>query len=228
MASLRLTIPGVRLRPSAGHLGILPNGMLMRSQITRPATVAHVPRSSVPQRVLAPLFLSVFSTEIGWFGLLGNREGVSRLTFGHATPIEVREALGADVEVASEADWSPKLRQRLEQYAAGRAVDFGNVEVIRPRPLTDFQQRVVDTVRAIPRGETLTYGEVAALVGSPGAARAVGTVMANNPVPIIVPCHRVVGSAGGLGGFSAAGGVRTKQWMLDLESGNAAIHNEGQ
>ncbi len=176
-------------------------------------------RRTAPRGKLSPVFLSVFPTEIGWFGLLGNREGVSRLTFGHATPIEVREALGAAGEYVAEADWSPKLRQRLERYAAGREVDFDDVEVIRARPLTAFQQRVVDTVRAIPRGATKTYGEVAALAGSPGAARAVGTVMSTNPVPIIVPCHRVVGSAGGLGGFSAAGGVRTKQWMLEIESG---------
>lgn len=159
--------------------------------------------------------LSLFETEIGWFGLLGEPRGVSQLTFGHATPIQVRMALGPHV---AEDDWSPKLRQRLEQYAAGRDVDFADVEVIRLRPLRPFQQRVVEAVRAIPRGETKTYGEVAAQVGSPGAARAVGTVMSTNLVPIIVPCHRVVGSAGGLGGFSAAGGVRTKQWMLDLES----------
>ena len=187
-----------------------------------PAIVVQVPSSTVPQGVLTAVSISVFPTEIGWFGLLGNREGVSRLTFGHATPIEVREALGAAVEYVAEADWSPKLRQRLERYAAGREVDFDDVEVIRSRPLTAFQQRVVDTVRAIPRGATKTYGEVAALVGSPGAARAVGTVMSTNLVPIIVPCHRVVGSAGGLGGCSAAGGVRTKQWMLDLESTSAS------
>ena len=120
---------------------------------------------------------------------------------------------------AKDCDWSPQLRQKLENYALGKKVSFGNVEIARPRPLTDFQQRVVVIVQAIPRGETLTYGEVAALAGSPGAARAVGTVMSTNPVPVIVPCHRVVGSAGSLGGFSAAGGVRTKRWMLDLESG---------
>ena len=178
---------------------------------------AKTPRTTTPQRESTPVSLSVFPTEIGWFGLLGSSQGVTRMTFGHATPLEVRQTLGV-AHAVEESDWLPKLRQRLERYAAGRQVNFDDVEVIRPRPLTDFQQRVIDTVRAIPRGETKTYGEVAALVGSPGAARAVGTVMANNPVPIIVPCHRVVGSAGGLGGFSAAGGVRTKQWMLDREA----------
>ncbi len=179
---------------------------------------AKTPRTTTPQRESTPVSLSVFPTEIGWFGLLGNTEGVCRVTLGHASLLAVRVALHTGADDVAEADWSAQLRLRLERYAAGSAVDFDDVEILRPRPLTDFQQRVVDTVRAIPRGETRTYGEVAALVGSPGAARAVGTVMANNPVPIIVPCHRVVGTAGGLGGFSAAGGVRTKQWMLDREA----------
>ena len=130
----------------------------------------------------------------------------------------MRQALGDDAEQAVDFDWTPRLRQQLENYALGKQVSFDAVAIQRPRPLTEFQQRVVKIVRAIPRGKTLTYGEVAKLAGSPGAARAVGTVMSTNPVPILVPCHRVVGSAGGLGGFSAAGGVRTKQWMLDIEA----------
>ena len=142
------------------------------------------------------------------------------MVFAHTSPVAVRQALGDDAEQAIDADWSPQLRQKLVSYALGKQVRFDQVAIQRPRPLTDFQQRVVEIVRAIPRGETLTYGEVATRAGSPGAARAVGTVMSSNPVPIIVPCHRVVGSAGGLGGFSAAGGVRTKQWMLEIESGN--------
>ena len=172
------------------------------------------PRGSLPAQ------LSVFETAIGWFGLLGDSTGVSRMVFAHTSPVAVRQALGDDAEQAIDADWSPQLRQKLVSYALGKQVRFDQVAIQRPRPLTDFQQRVVEIVRAIPRGETLTYGEVATRAGSPGAARAVGTVMSSNPVPIIVPCHRVVGSAGGLGGFSAAGGVRTKQWMLEIESGN--------
>jgi len=141
------------------------------------------------------------------------------MVFAHASPVEVLQALGDDAEQTVDADWAPRLRQKLENYALGKHVHFEDVTIQRPRPLTAFQQSVVEIVSAIPRGETLTYGEVATLAGSPGAARAVGTVMSSNPVPIIVPCHRVVGSAGGLGGFSAAGGVRTKQWMLEIESG---------
>lgn len=173
---------------------------------------------ALPSQRTPRLSLSIFETAIGWFGVLGSPSGVSRLTFGHASPQEVYRVLGTAAEEGIEADWNAELRGRIEQYALGREVHFDQDQVLRVQPLTAFQQRVVETVRRIPRGKTKTYGEVAQLAGSPGAARAVGQVMATNPVPIIIPCHRVVGSSGGLGGFSAAGGVRTKQWMLDREA----------
>src|SRR5207248_10965245 len=83
--------------------------------------------------------------------------------------------------------------------------------------LSEFQNRVVRACRRIARGRVRTYGELAAACGSPGAARAVGTVMAKNRYPIIVPCHRVVGSAGSLGGFSARDGINMKRRMLEME-----------
>ncbi len=81
---------------------------------------------------------------------------------------------------------------------------------------TDFQRRVYAAVRGIPRGSTLTYGEVALLAGSPGAARAVGHAMAKNPFIILVPCHRVVAKSG-LGGFGY--GLEAKKRLLEIESG---------
>ena len=79
----------------------------------------------------------------------------------------------------------------------------------------DFNRKVYDVALAIPHGETLTYGEVAARIGEPGAARAVGVVLGQNPIPIIVPCHRVIGSSGSLTGYG--GGLATKQLLLTLE-----------
>lgn len=81
--------------------------------------------------------------------------------------------------------------------------------------LTEFQRKVISAVRSIPRGQTRTYGEVAAQAGSPGAARAVGQVMASNPFAIIMPCHRVV-SRNGLGGY--AWGVDVKRRLLEIEA----------
>ena len=80
---------------------------------------------------------------------------------------------------------------------------------------------MIDACRAIPRGETLTYGQLAAKAGYPGAARAVGQVMARNCLPLLIPCHRVVGS-NGLHGFSAPGGLATKQRLLEIEGQLAA------
>ncbi|MCU4180901.1 methylated-DNA--[protein]-cysteine S-methyltransferase [Bosea sp. BH3] len=83
--------------------------------------------------------------------------------------------------------------------------------------VSDFNRRVYEVALAIPPGETLTYGEVAARIGDPGAARAVGVALGQNPWPIIVPCHRVLAAGGRTGGFSADGGVETKLRMLTIE-----------
>ena len=82
---------------------------------------------------------------------------------------------------------------------------------------SDFNRQVWSVARAIPPGETLTYGEVARRIGQPGAARAVGRALGENPCPIIVPCHRVMAASGGTGGFSGGAGVATKLQMLTIE-----------
>src|SRR6201999_1110622 len=84
-----------------------------------------------------------------------------------------------------------------------------------------FHQRVYALARRIPSGATLTYGEVATRIGSPGAARAVGQALGRNPFAIVVPCHRVLAAGGKLGGFTADGGVSTKLKMLTLEGARA-------
>lgn len=89
-----------------------------------------------------------------------------------------------------------------------------------PLDMTDvpaFQQRVYEVTRAIPPGRTMTYGEVAARLGEPGAARAVGQALGHNPFAPVVPCHRVLAAGSGPGGFSAVGGVATKLRMLQTE-----------
>lgn len=85
-----------------------------------------------------------------------------------------------------------------------------------------FERRAYAAARAVPPGHTTTYGEIAAALGEPGAARAVGQAMGHNPWPIVVPCHRVLASSGSLGGFSAAGGPRTKLRILAIEGADAA------
>ena len=119
------------------------------------------------------------------------------------------------------SDWYPQLRVRLQQYAKGAHEDFDDV-IVRDSATTEFQWSVLWSLRDIRFGETVTYAELAARSGSPGAARAVGTVMARNLVPIVFPCHRVV-AADGLGGFSAPDGLRLKRRMLNLECATPTV-----
>lgn len=115
-----------------------------------------------------------------------------------------------------------KLREVVSQvldYLEGRRKDFTFEYDLRS--LTPFQRNVLTTVQKVPRGEYLTYGDLARRIGKPGAARAVGQALGSNPIPILIPCHRVLASDGSLGGYSGRGGVRTKEALLRLEG---ALH----
>jgi methylated-DNA-[protein]-cysteine S-methyltransferase len=105
---------------------------------------------------------------------------------------------------------------RMQRYAAGQSVTFGQVHLGLDH-LTEFQRRIIAECRAIRYGQTRSYGELAQLAGFPRAARAVGSTMAGNRFPILVPCHRVINGDGSLGQYGSAGGVRTKRRMLALE-----------
>ena len=106
----------------------------------------------------------------------------------------------------------PDVVAQLAAYFAGERTGFD--VALRPAG-TNFQQRVWDALSEIPYGETRTYGEIARQIGQPGAARAVGLANGRNPIPVIVPCHRVIGANGALAGY--AGGLRAKRALLDLE-----------
>jgi methylated-DNA-[protein]-cysteine S-methyltransferase len=114
------------------------------------------------------------------------------------------------------------LLARLCRYAEGEFDDFLDVPTCTGH-LTPFAVLVVKAVRHIPFGKTLSYGQIAAEVGHPRAARAVGTVMAQNRTPLVVPCHRVLASKGKLGGYSAIDGVLMKRRLLDLEKRFLAV-----
>ncbi len=173
--------------------------------------------SSHPDRLV------VFETSLGWMAALSCGELLKRLTFGHPSAAAAEAAMIVDAaQVTPPAADSDCLHDglvaALREFAAGMRVDFSHVK-IDDRRWTSFQKKVRTACRRIPPGETRTYAELAAEAGSLQAARAVGHVMATNPVPIIIPCHRVVGASGSLGGFSAIGGLVTKRRMLALEAG---------
>ena len=110
----------------------------------------------------------------------------------------------------------PALREQLDAYWRRELTDFDVPLAVQG---TAFQQRVWAALRRIPYGQTRSYGQLAAELAAPGASRAVGLANGRNPVGIVVPCHRVVGSTGGLTGYG--GGVERKRFLLDLEAGAA-------
>jgi methylated-DNA-[protein]-cysteine S-methyltransferase len=108
----------------------------------------------------------------------------------------------------------PALRE-LDEYLRGRQTTFTfpiDWSLLRP-----FQRQVLELVYAIPYGETRTYKEIAHQMGRPRAARAVGRANATNPMPLVVPCHRVIGTDGKLHGYGGGEGLKTKEWLLKME-----------
>ncbi|MDA7878916.1 methylated-DNA--[protein]-cysteine S-methyltransferase [bacterium] len=160
--------------------------------------------------------LDIFESVIGWFGVLYCGKTVLAIKVGFDDPGQVSRAF-QDAGLSDVSSYEPmeQFRIQIRKYLAGEKVNFDSFK-IHTSGMTAFQLAVTQACRSISRGETLTYGELAAKVGRQGAARAVGTVMKKNPFPMIVPCHRVVRSSG-LGGFSTQGGVGTKRWLLELE-----------
>lgn len=166
--------------------------------------------------------LAVFPSELGWMAMIGRGRVLRQLVMGHPSAVAAIAALDHTLAAAAQpGSWNASLVDRLQTYAAGEAVDLSDIEV-ELGALTPFRERVYRLCRQIPFGQTTTYGQLAARAGSPGAARAVGSCMAANRVPLIIPCHRVVASSGGMGGFSGPGGVCLKRRLLELESTSRA------
>ena len=131
---------------------------------------------------------------------------------GAHVPLEIRLPSGAVKLLARDGAEASRLRPRIDAYLAGAHDDFGDV----PLPAgTEFQRACWAACRTIPRGETRSYAWLAAAAGSPGAARAAGQAMRRNPMPIVVPCHRVVGAGRWIGGYS--GEARMDGPMLGIK-----------
>lgn len=164
----------------------------------------------------------VFPSSLGWMSLVADERFVRRLSFGHDTPQEALAGVGGSRETDEEGGDLGSLVRRLQEYADGNDDDFLDIEVDYSS-LTEFQRRVVNLCRRIPFGSSLTYGELAERAGHPRAARAVGNCMRMNRVPLIIPCHRVVGSGGAMRGYSAGEGIRMKLRLLEMESAAAQV-----
>jgi len=159
----------------------------------------------------------IFKTRWGWFGLLGNEKGLIRTCLPVAKKEAIENRMLSDVPNAklSKKAFSA-LEKGIQEYYKGEKIDFSDVNVCLDG-FSDFQQKVLTALRSITYGNSVSYGQLARLSANSKAARAIGSVMAANPLPLIIPCHRVIKSDGTVGQFSAPGGIQTKIRMLDLE-----------
>ena len=167
---------------------------------------------------MASLAATLFDTAIGRCGIAWSERGIAGLQLPEPAGV-ARGALLSRFPEAVETAPPPSVAAVID---AARALLEGGNPGFDAVPLDwtgigAFERAVYEATRAIPRGSTRTYGEVAAALGDPGAARAVGQALGRNPFPIVVPCHRVLAADGRPGGFSAPGGVRTKLRMLAIE-----------
>jgi methylated-DNA-[protein]-cysteine S-methyltransferase len=157
-------------------------------------------------------FFSTLATPIGRLLLVARGDALAGIYMEGHTGGPLRDAAWVQDEARFRL-----VRGQLAQYFEGTRTSF---DVPLAPVGTPFQKRVWSALVAIPYGETITYGELAHRVGSPGAARAAGRANATNPLSIIVPCHRVIGADGSLTGY--AGGEERKRWLLEHERATAA------
>ena len=156
-------------------------------------------------------------TPIGWCGVVACQAGIKRIFLAEPHRQDLL-ALILRQFPGCRADSGPCREAVLfiDQYFQAGAV-ARPPEGLDPGPSTAFQRSVWDIATTIPFGQVRTYGWIAGQLGRPGAARAVGSALGSNPLPLIVPCHRVVCSNGSLGGFSATGGSVLKRFLLEHE-----------
>lgn len=160
----------------------------------------------------------IIDTAFGYVGIAATEKGIATITLPFETEEEVMISLG---EKLSNGDLDPELLPdltgRIIEYFTGENVSFDDELDITSA--SEFQKKVWQAARLIPYGETRSYLWVATQAGNPRASRAAGRALGRNPLPIIIPCHRVIAGNGGMGGFT--GGIEMKMRLLALESSSS-------
>jgi methylated-DNA-[protein]-cysteine S-methyltransferase len=162
---------------------------------------------------------TVFETAIGTCAIAWSPRGIRALQLPESTPGRTVARLRRHLPNAAPAQPPPAVRAAIDGIVTlldGEPIDLSGVQ-LDETGIAAFERSVYAVTRSIGPGATLTYGEIATRLGVPGAARAVGRALGSNPFAVIVPCHRVLAAAGGIGGFSAGGGAATKRRMLAIE-----------
>lgn len=173
-----------------------------------------------------PAVYTLFDTQLGKCGIAWKKPSPpneNQRVIGFQLPeatAQLTEARIVERTAAHKAgtipSWIGEIIKRVKLHLKGQVQDFKDID-LDTDAVGQFAKQVYETARAIPTGRTITYGQLAEMSGNPGAARAVGRVMSKNPIPLIIPCHRVLASGSKPGGFSAHGGLATKMKMLDIE-----------
>src|SRR5260221_1061850 len=157
----------------------------------------------------------LFETRAGPLRLRWNKRGIEAIEMLELSPRELRAQLVAQGK-SETPEFVREAARTLTAHLGGKPQDLSRLP-LDLSALAPFQRKVYETVRELPPGRTATYGEIAKLLGKPGASRAVGQALGRNPFLVAVPCHRVLAAGGAPGGFSAPGGVIAKERLLALE-----------
>jgi methylated-DNA-[protein]-cysteine S-methyltransferase len=158
----------------------------------------------------------LFDTALGPFGIAWSDRGLSRLQLPEADRAASEKRLRAAASPGEAPPWAGQVIAEIRRYLAGERVDLASA-AIDLAGVGDFRRAVYEAARMVGWGQTASYGELARRIGFPWGARAVGQALARNPLPLIVPCHRILTQERRIGGFSAYGGTLTKQRLLALE-----------
>jgi methylated-DNA-[protein]-cysteine S-methyltransferase len=173
---------------------------------------------------MSELGFHLFTTAIGACAVVWSARGIAGMQLPEKTERATRARIARRFPGAQETAPAPDIACAIADMVAllgGEPKDLG--AVVLDLDVSEFDRRVYAVARAIPPGGTLSYGEIAAQLGDRMLAREVADALSRNPVPLIVPCHRVLAAGGKMGGFSAPGGVRTKLKLLSIEG---ARHGE--
>lgn len=178
-------------------------------------------RHSVQQWQGAIWYDALRDSPVGPFLVAVSDQGVVAIEFGmdEAGFLRELEARHGVQAIRSMERVRETMSQILQYLSGDRRMFELDIDL---RDSTEFQRKVLEAAAAVPPGYVATYGEIAARIGNPGSSRAVGQALARNPIPIIVPCHRVVAADGSLAGYSGAGGIETKAHLLRLEGATIA------
>jgi len=177
-------------------------------------------REAAAESGLVDVSFDIADTPIGPLLLAVTERGLCRISYDPEPERETDElARLFGVRVLRSPRQVDPVRRELDEYFEGRRRDFDLTLDLRSR--TGFSRDILERLARVPYGEVTTYGTLAKEAGKPQAARAVGTVMNGNPIPIVLPCHRVVGATGSLVGYG--GGLDRKRLLLDLESGRSQL-----